>query len=68
MAVGLIDMSGGAEELQKTNPNGRLGRPEDIAAAMVYLCSRAGSHFVGDVLVLDGGSSLTGPTVYEEKL
>lgn len=61
LANGLIEMSGGAEQLGKTNPNGRLGRPEDVAAAVVFLCSRAGSHVVGDVLVLDGGSSLAGP-------
>jgi NAD(P)-dependent dehydrogenase (short-subunit alcohol dehydrogenase family) len=69
LASGLIDISGGAEELGKTSPNGRLGRPEDIAAAVVYLCSRAASHVVGDVLVLDGGNALAGPMVRrKEKL
>ncbi len=38
-------------------PLGRLGRADDIAGAMVYLCSRAGSYVTGAVLPLDGGMS-----------
>lgn len=69
MANGLIEMGGGVQELGQSTPNGRLGRPEDVAAAVVYLCSRAGSHVVGDVVVLDGGRSLAGPvTSRREKL
>jgi NAD(P)-dependent dehydrogenase (short-subunit alcohol dehydrogenase family) len=55
MAAVLMERSGGIEELDKANPNGRVGRPEDIAAAVVYLSSRAGGHVNGDTLVLDGG-------------
>jgi NAD(P)-dependent dehydrogenase (short-subunit alcohol dehydrogenase family) len=36
-------------------PAGRLGRAEDIAAAAVYLASRAGDYLVGTNLVVDGG-------------
>lgn len=60
MASGLIAKSGGEEKLAKGNPNGRLGRPEDIAAAVVYLCSRAGGHVNGDTIVLDGGKMISG--------
>lgn len=56
MTNGLLDMAGGAEEFGKTNPMGRLGRPEDIAGAVVYLASRAGSHVNGEALVIDGGA------------
>ena len=56
MANGIIALAGGEEVLGKENPNGRLGRPEDIAGALVYLCSRAGSHSNGGVIVLDGGA------------
>ena len=42
--------------MAKQNPNGRLGRPEDIAGAVVYLASRAGSHCNGACVTLDGGS------------
>lgn len=58
MANGLIAASGGADKLAERNPNGRLGKAEDVAAAVVYLCSRAGGHVNGGVLVLDGGRSI----------
>jgi NAD(P)-dependent dehydrogenase (short-subunit alcohol dehydrogenase family) len=36
-------------------PSGRIGTPEDMAAAAVYLCSRAGDYVVGHTLAVDGG-------------
>ncbi|KAI4712024.1 hypothetical protein J4E89_003470 [Alternaria sp. Ai002NY15] len=55
MAGVLMEKAGGEDALGKTNPNGRVGKPEDIAAAVVYLSSRAGGHVNGDTIVLDGG-------------
>ena len=55
MASGLMEMQGGVDEIAKANPNGRLGRPEDIAGTVVYLASRAGSHCNGACVTLDGG-------------
>jgi len=57
MASGLLELSGGAEMIGKANPMGRLGRADDIAGAVIYLCSRAGSHVNGATLVIDGGAS-----------
>jgi NAD(P)-dependent dehydrogenase (short-subunit alcohol dehydrogenase family) len=37
-------------------PLGRLGRPEEIADAVVWLCSDAASFVVGHALAVDGGS------------
>jgi 3-oxoacyl-[acyl-carrier protein] reductase len=34
---------------------GRLGSPEDVAAAVLYLCSEMGRHVTGQVLRVDGG-------------
>jgi 2-deoxy-D-gluconate 3-dehydrogenase len=36
-------------------PAKRLGRPEDMAGAAVYMCSRAGDYLVGITLTVDGG-------------
>jgi NAD(P)-dependent dehydrogenase (short-subunit alcohol dehydrogenase family) len=42
------------------NPNGRLGRAEDMAGIVVFLCSRAAGHVNGDTVVADGGKLLAG--------
>ena len=40
-------------------PLGRLGEPEDVAGAAVFLAARAGAWITGQTLVVDGGSSVT---------
>ena len=40
-------------------PAGRIGRPEEAAAAAVWLCSEAASYITGHSLIVDGG--LTAP-------
>lgn len=42
-------------------PLGRVGTPEDIAAATLFLCGRGGSYVSGAILPLDGGMSVQGP-------
>ena len=41
-------------------PLGRLGEPEDIAGAAVFLAARAASWITGQILVVDGGTSAGG--------
>lgn len=36
-------------------PSGRIGTPEDMAGAAIYLASRAGDYVVGSTVVVDGG-------------
>jgi NAD(P)-dependent dehydrogenase (short-subunit alcohol dehydrogenase family) len=38
-------------------PIGRMGTPEEIAAAVVWLCSDAASFVLGHALVIDGGQT-----------
>jgi NAD(P)-dependent dehydrogenase (short-subunit alcohol dehydrogenase family) len=43
------------DEVAKRIPAGRVGEPEDMAAAAIYLASRAGDYVVGDTITVDGG-------------
>ncbi|KAH6644809.1 bile acid 7-dehydroxylase 1/3 [Boeremia exigua] len=69
MAAGMMAAQGGEEALGKQSPNGRTGRPEDVAGAVVFLASRAGGHVNGGTVVLDGGRMLAaGGLEREERL
>ena len=43
------------EDMVRDQPMGRLGRPEEIAAAVVWLCSPLASFVTGHALAVDGG-------------
>lgn len=48
-------------------PLGRVGRKEDIAAAMQFLCGPGGAYVTGAVLPLSGGINVeTGPDLFQE--
>ncbi|MHB9838927.1 glucose 1-dehydrogenase [Paraburkholderia terrae] len=43
------------KELMKEQPIGRLGRSDEIAAAVLWLCSPGASFVIGHALAVDGG-------------
>ncbi len=50
------------QTLKATNertPLGRIGEPDEIAGAAVFLASRAGAFMTGQAIVIDGGATIT---------
>jgi NAD(P)-dependent dehydrogenase (short-subunit alcohol dehydrogenase family) len=45
-------------DIAKSVPIGRAGRPEEIAAAVLWLCSPAASYVVGQAITVDGGMTV----------
>jgi 3-oxoacyl-[acyl-carrier protein] reductase len=67
VAPGLVDTKltkvtmGNPERLAawlKTIPSGRLGKPDDIAGAVLFLASPLASYVVGQTIQVDGGQAL----------
>jgi NAD(P)-dependent dehydrogenase (short-subunit alcohol dehydrogenase family) len=46
------------DEIAKHVPIGRAGRPEEIASAVLWLCSSGASYVVGHALTVDGGMTV----------
>jgi NAD(P)-dependent dehydrogenase (short-subunit alcohol dehydrogenase family) len=46
------------EATEKRTPLRRIGEPDDIAGAAVFLASRAGSWMTGQTIVIDGGVTI----------
>jgi len=43
------------ERMEKATPLGRLGKPQEIRGAVIYLASAASSYVTGTILSIDGG-------------
>ncbi|APE42522.1 3-oxoacyl-ACP reductase [Sulfitobacter alexandrii] len=50
-------------------PLGRVGRDEDIAGCMLFLCGRGGAYVTGAVIPVSGGINvMSGPNIFEQAL
>jgi NAD(P)-dependent dehydrogenase (short-subunit alcohol dehydrogenase family) len=47
------------DEITRSTPLRRIGRPDDMAGVAVYLSSRAGAYVNGAVIPVDGGLATT---------
>jgi glucose 1-dehydrogenase len=54
----LQENEGKRREVEEEIPWGRLGKPEEIAAAIAWLASDEAEYVVGDTLFVDGGMTL----------
>lgn len=59
MCAEVLDFNGGGDELLQTliknHPLGRLGTPDDVAQAALFLSSKEASWITGSAMVVDGG-------------
>jgi 3-oxoacyl-[acyl-carrier protein] reductase len=52
-------MTDAQKALENTNPMGRIGRPEEVAAAVVFLAGPTATFFTGQCLGANGGAAMT---------
>jgi NAD(P)-dependent dehydrogenase (short-subunit alcohol dehydrogenase family) len=48
----------GEQRVIAQEPIGRMGKPEEIAATVVWLCSEAAAFVIGHAMVVDGGQTV----------
>jgi NAD(P)-dependent dehydrogenase (short-subunit alcohol dehydrogenase family) len=52
------DTTEGRDRVIAQEPIGRMGTPDEIAAAVLWLCSHAASFVIGHAMVVDGGQTI----------
>jgi NAD(P)-dependent dehydrogenase (short-subunit alcohol dehydrogenase family) len=57
MMAATLDTFG--EQIVASTPLKRIGRPDDMAGAAIYLSSRAGAYLTGAIIPVDGGIATT---------
>jgi NAD(P)-dependent dehydrogenase (short-subunit alcohol dehydrogenase family) len=61
MTAFTLDKQAGLAAALAGVPMHRLGRPEDLAATLLYLVGRGGAYTTGAVIPVDGGVSAYAP-------
>ena len=51
----MAGVDGGRESMLQIEPVGRIGSPDEIASAVLWLCSKGASFTTGQALAIDGG-------------
>jgi 3-oxoacyl-[acyl-carrier protein] reductase len=60
MSAKAIAAPGSGVEILRTIPLGRVGRPEEIAAPVLFLCTEHAGFITGEVFNVNGGAVLAG--------
>ena len=60
MSRGALEDPKSGEEIRRTIPLGRVGKPEEIAAPVLFLCTEHASFITGEVFNVNGGAVLSG--------
>src|SRR6202161_4738641 len=55
-----LDAPGSGEEIRREIPMGRVGKPEEIAGPVLFLCTEYASFITGEVFNVNGGAVLAG--------
>lgn len=66
-AMDLLADEEGQKVMAKYVPIGRLGAPEDIAYAMLFLASDVAGYVTGQTIVVDGGSTLPESPIFADE-
>jgi 3-oxoacyl-[acyl-carrier protein] reductase len=60
MSKPALDDPKSGEEIRRTIPLGRVGKPEEIAAPVLFLCTEYAGFITGEVFNVNGGAVLVG--------